>query len=368
MARYVSAAVALFWLVAACAPTASPSATVAPTAAPTAAPAAKPTAATSSELHAPDTARVGAGAPRTTITVINTAPTGGYGAFWTAIEAGYFADENLDVQITNIGSTSRAIAALLAGEAQFSTLDGQTVIEADSQGADIRLFASITNHLVFSVMASSEVPNPQALKGKKIGITRAGSSTDTAARQALQIFKLSPESDVTLIPLDSAPNILVGLTAHQVDAGVLSPPTNTRAKNEGFHELLNLAKDGPDFPSIAMGSTHAYATAHPDVMLGFTRAYARGVTRFKTDRELAVKAYQKYLNLDDQAVLNDTWEQFRQYFELPPVVTPAGLQNAIDAAGETVPQAKGSSPDKYVDPTWVQQLDQQGFFKTLQGS
>ncbi|HYY88106.1 MAG TPA: hypothetical protein VFA49_04865, partial [Chloroflexota bacterium] len=71
---------------------------------------------------------------------------------------------------------------------------------------------------------------------------------------------------------------------------------------------------------------------------------------------------------DDQAILNDTWEQFRQYFELPPVVTPAGLQNAIDAAGETVPQAKGSSPDKYVDPTWVQQLDQQGFFKTLQGS
>jgi NitT/TauT family transport system substrate-binding protein len=303
--------------------------------------------------------------PKTTITVINTAPTGAYGAFWTAIEAGYFADEGLEVQISNIGSTSRAIAAILAGEAQFSTLDPQTVIEADSKGADIRLFLSITNHLVFSVMASDDVPSPQALKGKKLGITRAGSSTDTAARQALQIFKLQPETDVALIPLDSAPNILTGLAAHQIDAGVLSPPTNTRARNQGFHELINLAKDGPDFPSVALGATHEYATAHPDVMLGFARAYSRGVARFKADRALAVSAYQKYLQLDDQAVLQETWDQFREYLDVPPVVTRTGLQNAIDAAADSVPEASGTSPDKYVDGSWVQQLDQAGFFKNL---
>ena len=311
------------------------------------------------------TSATGRSGSRTTITVINTAPTGAFGSFWTAIEAGYYADEGLDVQITNIGSTSRAIAAMLAGQGQFSPLDGQTVIEADSKGADIRLFLSITNHLVFSVMAGDDVASAQALKGKKLGITRAGSSTDTAARQALQIFKLQPETDVALIPLDSAPNILTGMVAHQVDAGVLSPPTNTRAKNQGFHEVINLARDGPEFPSVAFGSTHDYATAHPDVMLGFARAYSRGVARFKMDRDLAVTAYRKYLQIDDEAILQDTWDQFRQYFDMPPVVTPAGLQNAIDAAADSVPEAKGSLPEKYVDGSWVAQLDQAGFFKNL---
>jgi ABC-type nitrate/sulfonate/bicarbonate transport system substrate-binding protein len=338
------------WLAGACSAPGFPSA-------PTVAPATNPPTAAAAA-----TPRSG---PRSTITVINTAPTGAYGAFWTAIEAGYFNDVGFDIQISNIGSTSRAIAAILASEAQFSTLDGQTVIEADSKGADIRLFLSITNHLVFSVMAGDDVPNAQALKGKRIGITRAGSSTDTAARQALQIFKLRPESDVALISLDSAPNILTGMLAHQIDAGVLSPPTNTRARNQGFHELISLAKDGPEFPSIAFGSTHEYAIAHPDVMLNFARAYSRGVARFKADRDLAVKAYQKYLQIDDQAVLQDTWDQFRQYLELPPVVTPAGLQNAIEAASDTVPEAKGSSPDKYVDGGWVQQLEQAGFFNHL---
>jgi NitT/TauT family transport system substrate-binding protein len=314
------------------------------------------------------TAAAPRGGPLTKIQVINTAPTGGYGGFWTALDAGYFADEGLEVQIVEIGSTSRAIAALLAGEANFSTLDGQTVIQADTAGADIRLFLAITNHLVFSVMTSPGVANPQDLKGKKLGITRAGSSTDTAARQALQIFKLQPDSDVALIALDSAPNILLGLTANQIDAGVVSPPTNTRARQQGFREMLNLAKSGPEFPSIAFGSTHAYATAHPDVMLGFARAYSRGVVRFKADRELAVNAYQKYLKIDDRDVLEDTWDQFREYLEFPPVPTSAALQNAIDAAAETVPQAKGTSPDKYVDLTFVQQLEQAGFFKTLAGS
>ena len=347
--RVAPLAALTFALIVACAPTSSapPTQAAAPTQASTAAVA---------------TPRSG---PRTNITVINTAPTGAFGAFWTAIEAGYFADEGLDVEITKIASSSRAIAAMLAGEAQFSPLDGQTVIEADSKGADIRLFLSLTNHLVFSVMASDDVPNPQALKGKKLGITRAGSSTDTAARQALQIFKLQPDTDVALIPLDSAPNILLGMAAHQVDAGVLSPPTISRARNQGFHELINLARDGPEFPSVAFGSTRDYAAAHPDVMLSFARAYSRGVARFKMDRDLSVKAYQKYLEIDDQSILQDTWDEFREQLSMPPVVTPAGLQNAIAAAADSVPEVRGSMPDKYVDGTWVQQLERAGFFKNL---
>ena len=85
----------------------------------------------------------------------------------------------------------------------------------------------------------------------------------------------------------------------------------------------------PSSPSVAFGSTRDYAAAHPDVMLSFARAYSRGVARFKMDRDLSVKAYQKYLEIDDQSILQDTWDEFREQLSMPPVVTPAGLQNAI---------------------------------------
>jgi NitT/TauT family transport system substrate-binding protein len=333
----------------ACAPTSTP----APAANPTNAPAAQPTA---------------AGKPQaTSITAVTTAQTGAYGPFWTAVEAGYFADEGIDLHLTTVDSTSRGIAVLFSGEAQFCTLDGQTIIEADLKGADLRSIAAITNRLVFSVMVDPSITTAADLKGKRVGITTAGSSTDTAARRALSILKIDP-SEVALVPLASAPNILTGMTAKQVDAGVLSPPTNTRARNAGFQELLSLAKDGPDYPSVTLGSTQKFLSSNPEVALAFVRAFSRGIHRFKTDQAFGTQALGKYLQLNDQAVLDDTWQQFSPLFADVPYVNPQGVQNAIDTVAQTTtPEAAGATPDRFVDSSFVRQLDEGGFYKQLLG-
>jgi NitT/TauT family transport system substrate-binding protein len=256
---------------------------------------------------------------------------------------------------------------LFSGEAQFCTLDGQPVIEADMKGADLRSIASITNRLVFSVMVDQSIKSAADLKGKRVGITTAGSSTDTAARQALSIMKIDP-SDVALVPLANAPNILTGMTAKQVDAGVLSPPTNTRARNAGFSELLNLAKDGPDYPSVTLGSTQKFLSANPQVGLAFVRAYSRGIHRFKTDQAFGTQVIGKYLQLNDQAVLDDTWQQFSPLFADVPYVNPQGVQNAIETVAQsTTPEAAGATPDRFIDSSFVRQLDEGGFYKQLLG-
>jgi NitT/TauT family transport system substrate-binding protein len=346
MLRYTCLGLLLGAMVACTSPTSSPS--------PTAPAAAQPTA---------------AGKPQpTSITAVTTAQTGAYGPFWTAVEAGYFADEGIDLHLTTVDSTSRGIAVLFSGEAQFCTLDGQTIIEADLKGADLRSIAGITNRLVFSVMVDPSITSAEALKGKRVGITTPGSSTDTAARRALSIMKIDP-SDVALVPLANAPNILTGMTAKQVDAGVLSPPTNTRARNAGFQELLSLAKDGPDYPSVTLGSTQKYLSSNPQVALAFVRAYSRGIHRFKTDQAFGTQALGKYLQLNDQAVLDDTWNQFSPLFADVPYVNPQGVQNAIDTVAQTTtPEAAGATPDRFVDSSFVRQLDESGFYKQLSGS
>ena len=346
MLRYTCLGLLLGALVACTSPTSSTS--------PTAPAAAQPTA---------------AGKPQSTsITAVTTAQTGAYGPFWTAVEAGYFAEEGLDLHLTTVDSTSRGIAVLFSGEAQFCTLDGQTIIEADLKGADLRSIAAITNRLVFSVMVDPSITSGADLKGKRVGITTPGSSTDTAARQALSILKIDP-SDVALVPLANAPNILTGMTAKQVDAGVLSPPTNTRARNAGFQELLSLAKDGPDYPSVTLGSTQKYLSSNPEVALAFVRAYSRGIHRFKTDEAFGTQALGKYLQLNDQAVLDDTWKQFSPLFADVPYVNPQGVQNAIETVAQTTtPEAAGSTPDRFVDSSFVRQLDEGGFYKQLLGS
>jgi NitT/TauT family transport system substrate-binding protein len=297
------------------------------------------------------------------ITVNWTAVTGANSGLWTAFEAGYFKNENLDVQLTHIASSSRAIPALVAGEIQLGTADGLNLVQAVGTGADVKAVMGVTNRLVFSVMASSRVRTPQDLKGKKLGITRVGSSTHTAALQALRGWGLEPGKDVTFIPLSEVPNILTALQSNQIDAGVVSPPTNSEAKKLGFKELINLAVDGPAYASVTIAVKNSFLAGNRDTVTRFIRAYARGVHRFKTDKKYGMQATNKYLKLDDQGVLEDTWNQFSKYLAEPPYIQ--GFEAVIDDAAIQDAKLKGATPGQFMDMSVVKQLDDSGYFKRL---
>ncbi len=299
------------------------------------------------------------------LTVNWTAVTGANSGLWTAYVAGYFKEENLDVDLIHIPSSPRTVEALLTGDVQFGNVDGRNLVEAVVNGADIRAVSGITNRLVFSVMASSKIQRPQDLKGKKLGITKTGSSTHTAALQALRGWGLEPNKDVALVPLSEVPSILAALVAGGVDAGILSPPTNTRARQAGFKELINLAVDGPPYPSVTVGAKASYIAAHPEVVRKFVRAYARGVHRFKTDKAFGMNAIKGYLKVDDPSVLEDTWQQFNTYLAAPPYVR--GIEQVIAEVATDTQKARGAKPEQFIDMSFVKQLDDSGFFKRLYG-
>lgn len=306
----------------------------------------------------------GTPAPRPVSLKFNwTAVSGASSGLWTAFEAGYFKEENLDVELVNIASSSNALKALLAKDIQFTHADGQVVVDADLAGANIKLVYGINNRLVFSVMTKPEIKKPDDLRGKKIGITTIGASTHTATLLALHMWGLVADKDVALIGLSEVPNILAAMIAGQVDAGTVSPPTNTRAKAAGFTELINLGKDGPEWPSVGIASTTEYLQANPDVPPRVIRAYARGIGRFIQDKDFALKTLQKYLKVDDQAILTDTWQQYSVYLAQGPFVL--GMQNTLDLMGATNAKAKASKPDDFLDMSFAKKLDDEGLFKKL---
>jgi NitT/TauT family transport system substrate-binding protein len=346
-------------LASACAPAAAPApATQAP--APPAQAAAPPT-----QAPAPATPPTQSPTRLTKLNVVLSAASGNFAGLYTAAEAGYFREEGLDVEFVTTDSSARSLPMLVSGEAQFSTVDAQTLIQADLKGADLRMIAAGVNRLVFSIMVDPSIKTPEDMRGKRLGVTTLGSSTHTSAIQALNMWKLEDGKDVTIIPLNSVPNILVGLQTKQVEAGVLSPPTNTRAKLAGFAELLNLAKDGPEFPSITIAATQTFLSKNPQVATAFVRAYSRALHRFKTDRAMAVQAMGHYLQLDDRAVLEDTWQQYLTIFDDVPYVTEPGLRNIIEFLSQSMPEAVGATPDRFLDTSFVRQLEEAGFYKTL---
>lgn len=381
MAARSAMALLLVVLGVACSPSSTPPPTSAPAAQPTAAqPTAAPTAAAAKPTQAPaaaaqpttpaaaPTQQAAAkpavptpNGPNIAVTAIWTAVSGASGPLWTAYEEGYFKQVGLDMTLTNIPSTSRAVDALLAGQAQFSNTDPQTMVEADAAGADLRLVVGMENRLVFSVMSQPNITSPQELKGKTLGITRAGSSTYTAALQALKLWGLT-EKDVTLLPLSEVPSILAGLQAKQVDAGVISPPTSVRARDLGYHLLIDLAKDGPSYPSVGVSTRQSYIESNPEAVRRFVRGYALGLHTFMTDKDTAKKDMNKYLNLSDDSQLEATWQDFSAYLADPPTIPDEGIQTVIDDLAENDPKVAGTKPSDYVDLTFVKELEPTGIF------
>jgi NitT/TauT family transport system substrate-binding protein len=281
---------------------------------------------------------------------------------WVAQEEGLFKKNGLEVELVHIPSTSRAIQTLLAGELAYTYMDGRTAVQATLRGADAVILTGVANRLVFSFMARSDLKSLSELKGRKIGITRLGSSTHSVTLWVMNKFGLKPD-EYQLLQLVDVPNIFTAIVAGQIDAGALSPPTNFRARKAGLSELIDLSKDGPEYVSVAIGSTRSFIRNNEEMTRRFVRAYSEGVQLLKANKAAGIRAIQKYARIKDQDILEATYGEARAYIETVPYVTRKGMETIIAELLPTEPKAKAAKPEDFLDARFVSQLEKDGFYK-----
>ncbi|MGH7831594.1 MAG: ABC transporter substrate-binding protein, partial [Candidatus Binatia bacterium] len=159
---------------------------------------------------------------------------------WVAYERGFLRKYGLDVQLIFIGGGSQTVQALIGGDVSLAQVAGAGVIQADLQGADLAMIAGVINTLTFHLYVDKTIASPDQLKGKAVGVTRYGSSTDFAMRYALEKYGLQPDKDVTILQLGTVPATLAALEAGKIQGAMLSVPTTLKAKKLGFSLLANL--------------------------------------------------------------------------------------------------------------------------------
>jgi hypothetical protein len=100
--------------------------------------------------------------------------------------------------------------------------------------------------------------------------------------------------------------------------------------------------------------------------MNFLRGYMEGHKRFFEDRAYSLDVLRKYARIEDPEVLDNTYALYvEKYFVKVPLPTVAGLQNIIDDYAEVNPRAKGIDATPMVDPSLIQDLQREGFFRQL---
>jgi NitT/TauT family transport system substrate-binding protein len=113
-----------------------------------------------------------------------------------AKETKLFEKRGLDVELVGMGTGSVSLRALIAKDLEISSLSGSGLVQAALQGADTVLIAALINGFVFKVFSAPEISSPAQLKGKKLGVSRYGATSDFAVRLALKKWGLNPDRDV----------------------------------------------------------------------------------------------------------------------------------------------------------------------------
>src|ERR1700731_5151585 len=97
---------------------------------------------------------------------------------WMAEAAGLDAKEGLKVESISMEGGSRGVQVLLSGEIQAMHVGLAPVVQANKQGADLRLVTSTANTIPITIFASPAIKTATDLKGKTIRISTFGSETD----------------------------------------------------------------------------------------------------------------------------------------------------------------------------------------------
>jgi len=171
-----------------------------------------------------------------------------------AVQKGIFRKYGLDVTITYVDAGTTLTQAVVGGSVGIAQNGYTPAAAAAVQGADIVFIGGISNQLPFQLVVKSTIRTAADLKGKKIAISRIGSSTDIAAAYMLRHLGLN-RSDVAILQLGGEGTRTAAMLSGQIDASLEQYPRTGELEAKGYRVLVDGLEIAVDYPNTSYVST-----------------------------------------------------------------------------------------------------------------
>ena len=210
-----------------------------------------------------------------------------------AVTNGYFAAENLKIDIVFAQSNASVIQQLAAGSYNIAPSAGMVdPIRAVNKGAPVALVRIVIKAPPYALLAKPAIGRIEDLKGKTIIIGGPKDITRIFTERMLAPHGLkSGDYDYVYVYAGATSARFSALKSGAVDAALLTLPFNFFAEGQGYRNLGFTFDYLPKMPFAGMAVNRVWATAHPDLVKRFLAAYNKGVAWFDdpVNREAAVK-------------------------------------------------------------------------------
>ncbi|MEE9145417.1 MAG: ABC transporter substrate-binding protein [Candidatus Binatia bacterium] len=213
-------------------------------------------------------------------------------------EAGIFSRHGLDLKLVRARPGRTAIPKLIAGKIDIFLGNGfptvQAVVKKNAKVAIIASLGETSMHLV----ARSGIRTAKDLKGKRIGVSRPGSSADRIARATLRTLGLDPDRDVEIVAtgVSNSRGRLELVLENFIDAAIVSTPTllTLGKKKEKISTIANLEDLGLFVSGADISVKRDFIKQRRGTLKRVLTALLESIAKTKEDQEITRLAYRKY--------------------------------------------------------------------------
>jgi len=280
-------------------------------------------------------------------------------------DAGIFLRNGLDPSLVLIAGGSGIIQSVIAGDLPIAVVSGEPSILARLQGADTVILGGLVNIIDFSIITAPEIKKPQDLKGKKLAVSRFGSSTDFVIRYALDKWGLVPDRDVAILQIGSQPARLTALKSGTVQGTIVGPPADIVARKSGFNEIATPEQLNLAYPNTSIVSTSSTLAKNEALLRRIMKSLVEGIHFFKTQKEASMKSMDAFARLGDAALIEETYRHYQELIPRVPYPDLKGIQTVLNEIGRKDPKVKNLKPDAFADARLLKELEASGLSQQL---
>jgi ABC-type nitrate/sulfonate/bicarbonate transport system substrate-binding protein len=280
-------------------------------------------------------------------------------ALYMARAAGLDKEHGLKINILDMDGGSRGAEQLQAGRIDLMQVGLSAVIKVNQSGGDLRLIAALSNVMRFSLIGARGVTSAADLKGGTIGISAAGSESDSAVTLALQKLGLSRD-DVTIKEYGSGAHRLAALKSGEIKAAPLDEPAASVARQSGLTALVDFVPMQIPWLFAGLAVRHDDIGVRRDLLTRLLKICIEGNYIARTDEKRAKQVLAKELKITSEKNLDIAYRDF--VAQSPPNLEPSvtGVQNIL----KVFPKASQNVAD-FIDLSLLDALKAQGFFAAM---
>jgi NitT/TauT family transport system substrate-binding protein len=299
---------------------------------------------------APDDAAAGGGIPKITIMV------GGidkviYLPAKLTERLGGFQAEGLDVQLLTEPSGATAENVLISGDVQGVVGFYDHTIDLQTKGkciTSVVQFADVPGEVEI-VPSGSSIAGPADFKGKKLGVTSPGSSTDFLT-QYLATRGGHTTADYTTVKAGAGQTFIAALDNHGIDAGMTTDPTAAQLVSTGKGKIIidmrteqgTRAALGGLYPASSLYMDCDWVSSHPEAVQKLANAFVRTLRWIDqhSPAEIAAKMPPEYAAGNTELYTKAVTDSIGM-FNGDGLMKDEGARNVLEVLAQFSPNVKG---------------------------